>query len=107
MTENEKKLAKMLRTTLASYENGNGISVTNIKSLLDEVAPINQNELKKANADIARLVETASISLKSATEIADEYGLSFSFCPAYGMGGTYMGGTYSGDGGWNSSSQNC
>ncbi len=102
MTENEKRLAKMLRSVLQGYENGNGIPASNIKNLLDEVAPINQNELKKANADIARLVETASISLKSATEIADEYGLSFSFCPAYGMGGTY-----SGDSGWNSSSQNC
>ena len=61
---------------------------------------------KEATAEIARKVEEAYKALGEASKLADEFGLSFSFGPSYGMGGTYYGQTKPEDAhdGWESSS---
>lgn len=67
---------------------------------------------EEAVKDIAACVAAAYEALAKAEQIADEYELSFSFSPAYGMGGYYSGNKddrdeYDPDNGWSSSSQNC
>ena len=51
----------------------------------------NDADVKKASQKISELVAGAYDSLSEAQELADEYGLMFSFEPAYGMGGWYTG----------------
>ena len=83
---------------------------------------------EEANAKIAAFVALAYAALADAETLADDYGLAFSFSPAYGMGGWYAskeaylkdnyGADYSSDPdwedssseenyGWQSSSSNC
>lgn len=62
-----------------------------------------QEEIKEANAQIAKLVAEAYAALETAEAVADKYNLVFDFDPAYGMGGYYDGA----DGEWNPSSQGC
>lgn len=77
-------------------------------------------EYQKAVAELAEMVKLAEDALARAEKLADESGLSFSFEPAYGMGGTYYGKgksaqdspsdpyDWSDDSwGWYSSSQSC
>jgi len=75
-------------------------------------------ELKKAYEEISQLLVEAENKIRSAENIADKYGLDFSFSVSYGMGGHYEGKgygaeDYNGDiqyrteGEWISSSQNC
>lgn len=56
---------------------------------------------EQANAAIAEKIEKVNALLADCQAIADETGVSFSFAPAYGMGGFYESGE------WNASSQNC
>ncbi len=60
-----------------------------------------EDVLKKANEDLAAAIKNAEASLSEAENIANEHGLSFSFSPAYGMGGWYEAFA------WNPSSQSC
>lgn len=46
---------------------------------------------KEKTGELARLVQEAREALKAAEKFADEHKLSFTFDPAYGMGGTYYG----------------
>lgn len=71
---------------------------------------------EEANKKIAELVAQSLACLREACSIVDqypEYGLEFSFGPAYGMGGYYDGGfddsegSYSSDKGWHPSSMSC
>lgn len=41
-------------------------------------------------AELSKLVKAAMDALKEATTYADEHTLTFSFKPAYGMGGSYI-----------------
>ena len=58
---------------------------------------------KEVAAKIEGYVQEAYEALYSATCLADEYEMSFSFSPEYGMGGYYDGE----EGNWNPSSQSC
>jgi len=77
---------------------------------------------KEKVAELSALVKAASTALKKAENFADENGLEFSFYPAYGMGGYYIGANHperdeifdedytdaeDGQGFWNPSSQGC
>lgn len=71
---------------------------------------------EEANKKISELVEQSLACLREACSIVDqypEYGLSFSFDPAYGMGGSYDGGfndseeLYGVENGWHPSSMSC
>lgn len=44
---------------------------------------------QEANSVLAAHVKAAYKALQAAESIAEQYGLSFSFSPAYGMGGHY------------------
>lgn len=46
-----------------------------------------EQRAQEAAAEMARLVKEAMASLRAAEALADEIGVSFSFRPAYGMGG--------------------
>lgn len=63
-----------------------------------------------AVSEIAELVARAEDAIRKAEALADEHGLEFSFSPAYGMGGYYVGAgadnTWS-EQGWNPSSMSC
>lgn len=68
---------------------------------------------QEKQAELSRLVRAAEEALKAATDFADEHKLYFSWSPAYGMGGSYIGdpeerwnSDYSDDG-WHSSSMGC
>jgi hypothetical protein len=67
-----------------------------------ELAKNRQARMQEGNALLAAAVEKFELALSEATQIADKYDLSFSIYPTYGMGGTYEG-----DYGWTSSSNNC
>lgn len=69
---------------------------------------------KEALAQIGELVKQAYATLAQAEKIAEEAGVTFSFLPAYGMGGTYLPETagrspwcYNEEFGWQPSSQSC
>jgi hypothetical protein len=63
---------------------------------------------EKALAKIAELVLQAESNISEAEHLAREHELTFDFCPAYGMGGTYNGGNTTWlDDGWNPSSMSC
>lgn len=75
-----------------------------------------EKEIQNAYQRMEIFVDQAYDMIKKAQDIADEYGLEFSFKPSYGMGGTYYGkgseGYYDNDplreeGEWVSSSQSC
>jgi hypothetical protein len=78
----------------------------------DEKQPeYTEEEVRAAQAKISTHVSAAYAELNAAQEIADKYKLSFSFSPAYGMGGHYYGdpddhSDYN-EGGWHASSQSC
>ncbi len=65
---------------------------------------------KEIQAQLSASVSAAYTALRAAEAFADEHKLDFSFSPAYGMGGCYLG-TGNDDGygeeGWNPSSQSC
>ncbi len=66
--------------------------------------------IDKAEEDIAIQVAKAYAALKAAEKLAIEHGLDFSFRPAYGMGGWFVGTTdedNSSAPGWQASSHNC
>lgn len=50
-----------------------------------------EKDIQNAYQKITELVSKSLEKLKEAEKIADEYGLEFTFDPAYGMGGTYCG----------------
>lgn len=56
---------------------------------------------RDANAEISKKLDQARQLLKECQALADQHALSFSFNPAYGMGGTYYG---KGNEEWSSSS---
>lgn len=60
-----------------------------------------EEEIKKANAELAELVKAFNDNLSKAEKLADKYGLGFGINPSYGMGGHYAAG------GWNASSRSC
>jgi hypothetical protein len=65
---------------------------------------------EEAVARISVLVGAAHENISEAENLADEFGLDFSFDLAYGMGGTYYGEGHDYEWvehGWNSSSQSC
>ena len=66
---------------------------------------------EEANKEIQALVARAYAAIRHAEEIADEHKLSFSFSPAYGMGGRYNGDPddwgYDQEDGWRASSHSC
>ena len=56
---------------------------------------------KQAQVELDRLTTKAEEMLGEAEGVATEYGLEFSFSPAYGMGGWFESGE------WSPSSQSC
>lgn len=50
-----------------------------------------EQEIKSAYEKISNLVSESLLKLKEAENLADEFGLEFSFNPTYGMGGNYLG----------------
>lgn len=79
---------------------------------LDEAQRLLKDARAEAQKEAQRLVADARALLVEAEKIADEFGISFNFSVAYGMGGTYVGcskeNAESGyDTGWISSSNNC
>lgn len=69
-----------------------------------------QMSTKELQAQLEELVIAANAALNKATVFADEHKLSFTFEPAYGMGGQYVGdavGYDYMDSGWNPSSVSC
>jgi hypothetical protein len=78
---------------------------------------MDEDEKKLALERIAAKVKEAEDAIKAAEQIADEHQVSFSFTPAYGMGGSYYPKKVEGverennwwgsDEGWVSSSRNC
>jgi hypothetical protein len=67
-----------------------------------ELAKNRQARLQEGNALLADAVKKFELALTEAESIADKYGLSFNIYPSYGMGGSY-----SSEDGWTSSSNNC
>lgn len=64
---------------------------------------------KELQQELAALVNAAEEALSKATSFADEHKLSFSYSPAYGMGGYYNSNPEDRwqELGWNPSSQSC
>jgi hypothetical protein len=78
-----------------------------------DVEPMALSEFEAAKK-LSDVVDGINRAISEAEKIADEYGLSFSLEPAYGMGGYYYGtgnpeleGRYAPDQGWNPSSTSC
>jgi len=73
--------------------------------------PLSDDEMMLANKKLSALVRAASEALEEAEKYADKYHLSFSWSPAYGMGGHYNGNpddrNPDDEGGWSSSSAGC
>ena len=51
---------------------------------------MSEDEIRKANKEIAELKSKAMKAIEKAQAIADEHGIEFTFDLAYGMGGTYI-----------------
>lgn len=89
--------------------------MTNDKEYLENLLLNDTDMTRQANELIAIYVKEAMESLEKAKVIADKYGVSFTFSPAYGMGGNYMGknatdwdsSDCSDSGTWYPSSQSC
>jgi|GEM_PF-3761306 seryl-tRNA synthetase len=81
------------------YENMKISELENLRNNLSEMLETRrqkeqeeQDNIKREGAEkLANAVQRANDALQEATNIADKYGLSFNFGPAYGMGGTYYG----------------
>ena len=58
---------------------------------------------QELNVELSRLVDVVDAALMAAELFADKHQLSFSFSPAYGMGGGYNGEENS----WTSSTELC
>lgn len=58
-------------------------------SVEQEVRSLEEEKKRRASAQVSGLVQEAYNKLHEAEKIANEYGIVFSFSPAYGMGGTY------------------
>lgn len=103
MSKNEQELVKILRNLKNAVEEG--VSTGRLLDKVDEILqnyPVDEKKRETALKNMANFVAQAKVNLEAAQAIADEWGVDFSFSPAYGMGGTYYGNS-----GWNSSSQNC
>lgn len=70
-----------------------------------------EEEYRAAQDKIGAHVSAAYAELSAAKKLADKYKLSFSFSPAYGMGGRYYGNVedrYNDESeGWQASSHDC
>lgn len=83
----------------------------------EEARAQKESQKKRAAEQVSELVQEAYNKLNEAQKIAKEYGIVFSFSPAYGMGGTYYPPRdddyndsdewYGSDEGWVSSSADC
>lgn len=53
-----------------------------------------EEEKKKASQDLSQALKEMNEALERAKKIADEFGLTFSMYPTYGMGGSYYGANF-------------